>query len=81
MSLDQRYIQHLRRRAKDTESPTSALVCPLCKKPTALRDSSVFSHHLSELHASAIDEESKKNPEWDFEEWKDGLEARARTLS
>jgi hypothetical protein len=68
-SLDARFVQHLRQRAKDQ----SVHVCPLCKSRLTFADSDAFLQHVNEVHA---DEAEKKDPT-SLQLWVESLQTRA----
>lgn len=72
MSLDQRYVTHLREAARSKDQ----YVCALCKQKSSIAGRQQFREHL-ESHSDEI-EELSKDPNWDAETWRESIENRSK---
>jgi hypothetical protein len=73
MSLEQKYVNHLRQSARSPEQ----YVCVICKHRTLITGKQAFRTHLDSVHSDEV-ERSSKEPDFDLERWKETIENRSK---
>ena len=73
-TLDQQYVNHLRKAARSTET---TYTCALCKQSVPATEKQGFLKHLDTVHTGEA-KRSTNDPTFDVRTWQDNIETKSR---